>query len=122
MKNLLAVLLLVFVVACETQDESTAISLQVHYPGEYYIFMDNTVNEETHIYVKWGQGDTKISEEKLVSILGELTELNIVTHKVTGEDYPDLGELNVKLKMGDSVIMEGSAPEGDKSVEINYSF
>lgn len=129
MKKIILVLVmgLVGMVGCDFCEEEKkgyqGIYFYVQYPGSHAIFFHNTDPDDVSIvYVFEGQGNYAYTEDELVPLIGEINLINIRIHKVTGSDYPDLGNLTFSVYDQGKQIDQFIIPLGETRVEVNYLF
>lgn len=125
MKKLLILEILILLISeCFLFLHDSPLKIVIKYDGEYYIFMENEIeNNELYIYVTYGEKQTVWLYNEIKHHLGgSPNKLTIKGIKVLGETYPDYGNLIVKLKENDEILIENIAPKGNQEAIVFYRF
>lgn len=121
-KPFFLILVLMFSVIGCSLIENDEVKVVVEYGGEFYVSIVNTHESVSKVYFTWGEYSATWNEEKLVSVLGTLDELEVEGIKVLGPAYPDKGDLTVKIKEGNVVVAEDMVEKGTERVTVFYDF
>ncbi|MFX1587727.1 MAG: hypothetical protein ACFFC1_06210 [Promethearchaeota archaeon] len=106
---------------CEEDEEipNTEIKIIIDYPGEYYIFIENSTENGCNVYGFSGDNHTEIKENDIIDIVGKLNNVEISTYKLY-EPYEN--DLIVQLFIGDDIISKSIATNGIREAELYYQF
>jgi hypothetical protein len=122
MKKLIIFLLMILmpIFACEYEDENTEISIEINYPGEYFILLINWTGEnEGNVWGFFREGKSIIKENELMNHLKELNYMDISVYKLY-EPYD--GDLFIYFRLGDDIVTSSIANDSTREAELLYQF
>jgi hypothetical protein len=113
-KLLLALLVFVSLVGCYQQSYPL---ITCDYGGEVYVFVFNKTTQDL-----WVTQKKEITKEDVEKNTGQLGDMDIRASKVTGEDYPDMGQLTLTLWNEDDILAYDIIDDGKDTAQIFYKY